>query len=73
MKLRPVDILRKLLLQLPSGVLESDELKEFIKKYGEAEVCAMCLILACSDLTLMPKEKRSLLDIPYEGKSKDKR
>ena len=45
-KLRPVDHLKRLLLQNES--LDSELLSMFIRCYGEEEVCAMCLLIACS-------------------------
>lgn len=44
---RPVDQLVRC-LELSQGNTEADELRMFFSYYGEAESCAMCLIVACS-------------------------
>eukprot|EP01135_Chromosphaera_perkinsii_P003900 Nk52_evm1s262 gene=Nk52_evmTU1s262 len=45
-KLRPVDHLKRLLLQNEN--LESEMLSIFVRQYGEEEVCSMCVLIACS-------------------------
>ena len=46
-KLRPVDVLRKLLLEV--GDSPSPRLVHFFEHYGAGEACAMCLILATTN------------------------
>lgn len=45
-KLRPVDHLRQLLIE--NGGPDADPIKAFFQLHGDAQACATCLILACT-------------------------